>query len=136
MIRAHTLSQSTPRDGLGTSATAKIPAYPTTKKPFGGLGATTGIVDAYCYGNALVRVLKDAEPDGLLTECAHSRRDAFLAVTNPSSIMNLKPDADSQEEDVTEFRAMFLNKLNTDPHFHKMLGQKLDALLLKGFERG
>ena len=92
-------------------------------------------MDAYCYGNALARVLKDGEPDSLLTDCAISRREAFLAVTNPASIMNFKRDADSQEEDAKQFRSMFLNKLNTDPHFHKVMGKKLDALLPQGFER-
>lgn len=104
--------------------------------PCGGLGLTTGIVDAFCYGNALARVISDGEPDSLLTECATSRRDAWLNVTNPTSIMNFKRDSGCQDEDAVKFRTMFFHKLNNDPNFSKLLGQKLAMLLTRGFERG
>ena len=103
--------------------------------PSGGLGLTTGICDAYCYGNALGRVINDGESDDLLTECANARRDAWLNVTNPTSIMNFKRDSDSQDEDAVRFRNMFFGKLNHDPEFSKQIRKGLDKLLTKNFEK-
>lgn len=120
---------------MSRSSVTNILTFLQTNNPSGGLGATSGIVDAYCYGNALARVIKDGDSDELLTECSNSRRDAWSNVTNPASIMNFKRDSDSQDEEAKKFRAMFFHKLNTDPLFYKVLGAKLDPLLPKGFER-
>ena len=38
-----------------------------SNNPIGGLGLTPGICDAFCYGNALVRVINQGEDDMLLT---------------------------------------------------------------------
>ncbi|KAG8531291.1 uncharacterized protein KY384_002919 [Bacidia gigantensis] len=103
--------------------------------PSGGLGLTTGICDAYSYSNALCRIINGNEPDALLTECAESRRAAFLSTTNPTSIMNFKRDSDSQDKDAVMFRNMFFGRLNNDPGASREVGKKLQGLLLKGFER-
>ena len=92
-------------------------------------------MDAFCYGNALVRVIKDGEPDSLLTECADSRRDVFLKITNPTSIMNFKRDTYSQDEDAVKFRTAFFHKMNTDPNFSIELRKKVDMMLSRSFER-
>lgn len=56
----------------------------------GGLGLTTGILDAFAYGNALVRVISAGEDPSLLIDCANARRTAWLKTTNPFSMTNLK----------------------------------------------
>lgn len=57
--------------------------------PIGGLGLTTGILDAFAYGHVFVRVLTGEEPDSLIAACAKSRREAFINATNSTSIANL-----------------------------------------------
>jgi 2-polyprenyl-6-methoxyphenol hydroxylase-like FAD-dependent oxidoreductase len=61
-----------------------------SNNPIGGLGLTSGICDAFCYGNALVRVINDGEDDGLLTHCSESRRWTWINATNVMSVANLK----------------------------------------------
>ncbi len=77
-----------------------------SNNPVGGVGLTTGIRDAFAYGNALVRVLR-GEPDSLLTTCANSRRDVFVNETNPTSIGNLRRLQSTAEEDNKSKEAFF-----------------------------
>lgn len=48
-----------------------------SNNPIGGLGLTGGILDAFVYGNAFVRVINGGEDERLLTECGISRRYAW-----------------------------------------------------------
>ena len=61
-----------------------------SNNPIGGLGLTTGVLDAFVYGNVLLRVIKGGEPPFLLSQAASSRRDAWLNISNPESVAQLK----------------------------------------------
>ena len=67
--------------------------------PFGGLGLTGGLLDAGSLGDALIAVLNDRVPEGILDKYAEVRRDIFLNNTNPMSQANIKrlhePDIDT-----------------------------------------
>ena len=89
-----------------------------SNNPIGGLGLTSGIIDAASYGNALARVIKDGEAESLVTACAESRRRAWLEVTNPASQINVRRLRASDEDAVKE-REHFFYSLNTDPDFAK-----------------
>ncbi|KAL9048275.1 MAG: hypothetical protein Q9162_007798 [Coniocarpon cinnabarinum] len=98
-----------------------------SNNPIGGLGLTTGIVDAAAYANALVRVVKGCEPESLLTRCADARREAWLNVTNSASIMNVKRLFAEKKEDVRE-RERYFQSLNTDPNFARQQLGNLRAI--------
>ncbi|KAF2221191.1 FAD binding domain-containing protein [Elsinoe ampelina] len=59
-----------------------------SNNPIGGLGLTTGLLDAGPLGRALGAVIRDAAPDTLLDTWAESRRHKWLAFTNGFSIEN------------------------------------------------
>ena len=103
-----------------------------SNNPVGGLGLTTGILDACAYGKAFVRVRKGGESDSLLTACANSRRDAFLNTTNPTSILNHRRLQSFADEDVKD-REAFFQKLNTDPSFAKQMRLKMNDMLSETF---
>ncbi len=103
--------------------------------PSGGLGLTTGIVDAVCYGNAISRVINDEEPDELLTECATSRRNAWLDFTSPISEKNFKRDSDAQDPEGIEFSRMFFGELKNDPDFATTVKKMHDGILIESFAR-
>lgn len=86
----------------------------------GGLGLTGGILDAFAYGNALVRVLRDGEDNLLLTDCANSRRQTWIEVTNKMSQANLDRMAGFDPETV-KARDGFFHKLKTNDEFHGMV---------------
>lgn len=102
--------------------------------PIGELGLTTGMCDAFCYGNALVRVLEHGESDDLLTTCAQSRRHAFEQVTNEKSLENLVRLQSDETSDV-EDRLKFFEKLNTDPAFHIQVKNEWNRIMEVTFEK-
>lgn len=57
-----------------------------SNNPIGGLGLTTGILDAGPLGRALAAVINGKAPDSLLDKWAHARRDKWLNFTNQFSI--------------------------------------------------
>ncbi|KAG8626674.1 hypothetical protein KVT40_005619 [Elsinoe batatas] len=59
-----------------------------SNNPIGGLGLTTGLLDAGPLGRALAAVIRDAAPDTLLDTWAESRRHKWLEFTNGFSIEN------------------------------------------------
>lgn len=98
----------------------------------GGLGLTGGILDAYAYGNALVRHLQGGESDDILTWCANSRRDVWKNITNPTSETNLLRVCSTDEKHIKE-REMFLHRLKTDPVFAKSLRKEIYDMLPETF---
>ena len=57
-----------------------------SNNPIGGLGLTTGILDAGPLGRALAAVINGKAPDSLLDKWADARRDKWLNFTNQFSI--------------------------------------------------
>ncbi|KAL9621879.1 MAG: hypothetical protein Q9160_003700 [Pyrenula sp. 1 TL-2023] len=103
-----------------------------SNNPIGGLGMTTGILDAVAYGNALTRVINGGEPDELLTRCASVRRDAWIRATNETSIVNLKR-LYSTEEDVVEARNNFFKGLNDDANFARLIKKRMNNMAGEDF---
>lgn len=99
----------------------------------GGLGLTGGILDAFAYGNAIVRVVKRGEPDELLTQCAKSRRQVWIDVTNHLSQGNLKRMYGFDPETAAA-REAFFKKLTEEPDFHRMVRASFDKMLPETFE--
>lgn len=99
-----------------------------SNNPIGGLGLTGGILDAYCYGNALSRVLKDGEHDNLLTTCALARRNAWIGTTDKLSQENMRR-LYSEDPKIIAGREEFFRKLN-----HPENGKKFGAVVGKAFD--
>lgn len=59
-----------------------------SNNPIGGLGLTTGLLDAGPLGRAMAAVIQGKAPDGLLDTWAKSRREKWLTFTNGFSIEN------------------------------------------------
>ena len=99
------------------------------------MGLTGGILDAYVYGNALVRVIKGHEPASLLAKAANARRDTWLNVTNPESISQLSLIRSPKSEDA-ERRKVFFEKMKTDVDFPKYFVKKVKGLIVDTFDEG
>jgi 2-polyprenyl-6-methoxyphenol hydroxylase-like FAD-dependent oxidoreductase len=104
-----------------------------SNNPIGGLGLTGGILDAFCYGNALVRVIQRGESDDLLTECANARREAWLNVTNELSQANIGR-LFGDDEDSIALREAFFDKLRNDAGFPGMIRAGFDKMMPNSFE--
>ena len=91
-----------------------------SNNPIGGLGLTGGILDAYCYGNALRTVLKEGGHDNILTTCALARRNAWRGITDKLSQDNMKR-LYSEDAKIVADREDFFRKLN-DPVNGKKFG--------------
>jgi 2-polyprenyl-6-methoxyphenol hydroxylase-like FAD-dependent oxidoreductase len=105
-----------------------------SNNPIGGLGLTSGICDAFCYGNAPVRVINDGEDDGLLTHCSESRRWTWINATNVMSVANLKRLHSFEPEDIKK-RDEFFKKLNTDKKFPAQVREGMNGIMIDWFEK-
>jgi 2-polyprenyl-6-methoxyphenol hydroxylase-like FAD-dependent oxidoreductase len=105
-----------------------------SNNPFGGLGLTSGICDAFGYGNALVCVINDREDDGVLTHCSESRRWTWINATNVMSVANLKRLQSFKPEDIKK-RNEFFQKLNTDNNFPGQVRKGMNGLMIDSFEK-
>lgn len=106
-----------------------------SNNPIGGLGLTGGILDAFCFGNALKRVIVAGESDELLTKCADSRRNAWSEVTNKLSQDNMER-LYSVDPHIGAARDGFFRKLN-DPeqglNFAKMVQRGFGKMIPEDF---
>jgi hypothetical protein len=85
------------------------------------------------YGNALKRVIKEGEPDSLLTECANARREAWLTATSLAARKNLTRLQSVEEEEVKD-RDQFFHKLNTDKeNFAKEMRTNMNRMMTDSF---
>lgn len=86
--------------------------------PYGGLGLTSGLLDADLLGAALPAVIKRAAADDLLDRYADERRRVFREVTGPTAAENKRR---LQETDPDKKRAdnMRLQRLRDDPQFQR-----------------
>ena len=106
-----------------------------SNNPIGGLGLTGGILDSFAYGNSLTRVLIGGEPESLLTECANSRRTAWLETTNMLSMTNMKRLYGFDEESV-KARESFFQLLKTDHSFPAKVRMGFDKMMPDSFMKG
>jgi 2-polyprenyl-6-methoxyphenol hydroxylase-like FAD-dependent oxidoreductase len=84
--------------------------------PLGGLGLTSGLLDAVALGEALVAVIGGTAPESALDWYASERRRVFLEVTGPTASENKRRvserDPDAKRIDNERFR-----RLREDPAF-------------------
>ena len=97
------------------------------------MGLTSGILDAFAYGNALTRAAQ-GEPDAILTECANSRRTAWIEATNHLSQANMRRLYGFDEPNV-KAREGFFQLLNTDPSFPAKVRSGFDKMMPESFEK-
>ncbi|ETI24453.1 hypothetical protein G647_03822 [Cladophialophora carrionii CBS 160.54] len=105
-----------------------------SNNPIGGLGLTGGICDAFAYGNALARVLSRGEPDSLLTECAETRRQTWLTVTDVLSQANIQRLYRFDDQGIVAAREAFFKRSNEDANFARDVRRGLDKMLSNTFE--
>ncbi|TKX24420.1 FAD-binding domain-containing protein 17 [Elsinoe australis] len=92
--------------------------------PTGGLGLTSGFLDAAHLGQAISKIMvHNADEESTLNDYADCRRDKFVNITNPTSIANLHR-LQSTEPVHEEERRNFFRRLNDseDMEFKKQLG--------------
>jgi 2-polyprenyl-6-methoxyphenol hydroxylase-like FAD-dependent oxidoreductase len=86
--------------------------------PYGGLGLTSGLLDADVLGDALPAVIKRAAGEDLLDRYAAERRRVFLEVTGPTAAENKRrikeSDPEKKRADNERFR-----RLRDDPDFQR-----------------
>jgi 2-polyprenyl-6-methoxyphenol hydroxylase-like FAD-dependent oxidoreductase len=86
--------------------------------PYGGLGLTSGLLDADLLGDALPAVIKRAADDDLLDRYAQERRRVFLDVTGPTAAENKRRLKETDPEKKRADNARF-QKLRDDPQFQR-----------------
>jgi 2-polyprenyl-6-methoxyphenol hydroxylase-like FAD-dependent oxidoreductase len=96
--------------------------------PLGGLGLTTGLLDAATLGNCLIRMLVKGESDILLTRYADSRRKAWVDVTNAESAAFKYRLSSTDPKHVAE-RERYFNALNNDPDIHRRIANSMNEVL-------
>ncbi|KAM6508346.1 hypothetical protein FALCPG4_018219 [Fusarium falciforme] len=89
--------------------------------PVGGLGLTTGVLDAAHLAQALRKVLIDKASDTVLDDYAKRRRDVFTKLTDSLSTANLLRLSSSAPVDVAE-RENFFKALDDPTNVKSILG--------------
>ncbi|KAJ9143471.1 hypothetical protein NKR23_g6577 [Pleurostoma richardsiae] len=87
----------------------------------GGLGLTTGFLDAALLGNVLKEIIKDGQPLARLQEYGQERRYRFLEYTNKAAITNRKRLLSTASEDVEEREEFFAQLNERNPAIFKRL---------------
>ncbi|KAI0121261.1 hypothetical protein BJ170DRAFT_661063 [Xylariales sp. AK1849] len=105
-----------------------------SNNPIGGLGLTTGFLDASALGNCLLRILLGNEPaDPLLDRYAEVRRNAWINYTNKASI-DCKLRLHSRDPEINAQREGFMDALNHDPDIHLKMATIMDNEVVDMFE--
>ena len=113
-FRVH--ERSAPRFRVGRVLLAGDAAH--VCNPFGGLGLTSGLLDADLLGDALPAVIKDAASDDLLDRYAEERQRVFREITGPTAAENLRRVKETDPEKKRADNARF-DKLRDDPQFQR-----------------
>ncbi|KAL4821926.1 hypothetical protein BDW67DRAFT_179748 [Aspergillus spinulosporus] len=80
--------------------------------PTGGLGLTTGFLDAAALGRVLIQIINEQKPVSLLERYATERLDVFLWYTNRIATQNRKRLLSTEPVDVQE-RELFFERINS-----------------------
>jgi 2-polyprenyl-6-methoxyphenol hydroxylase-like FAD-dependent oxidoreductase len=86
--------------------------------PCGGLGLTSGLLDAVHLGDALSAVIHGRAADAVLDAYAHERREIFVNVTSPAATENkrrlMETDPERRAADIARLR-----QLNASPQMQR-----------------
>lgn len=106
-----------------------------SNNPIGGLGLTGGILDAFCYGNVLKRVLQGQATDSLLTTCAEARKSAWVHVTDKLSQANMQRLYSTDPVIIAERQSFFekLRHSNTRPTVASGMRAMFDKMMTSDF---
>ncbi|KAK9415457.1 hypothetical protein SUNI508_10481 [Seiridium unicorne] len=105
-----------------------------SNNPIGGLGLTTGFMDAAALGNCLLRiVLGKEEADPLLDRYAEVRRNAWINYTNKASI-DFKLRVHGTDPESIAQRDAFMEALNTDPSINMKMATAMNSQTEDMFE--
>ncbi|GAP36180.1 FAD-dependent oxidoreductase [Piscinibacter sakaiensis] len=101
--------------------------------PCGGLGLTSGLLDAAHLGDALAAVVRGAAPDRVLDDYAAERRRIFLEFTSPTASENKRRLG---ERDPARRRADLerLQRLNDDPDLQRQVLMGTTALQSRPYD--
>jgi len=99
-----------------------------SNNPLGGLGLTTGLLDAATLGNCLTRVIAKGESETLLDKYAEQRRKAWADVTDKESAAFKFRLSSMKPEHVAE-RNRYFNALNNDPDIHRRIADSMNEVL-------
>ncbi|KAL2831858.1 hypothetical protein BJY01DRAFT_254143 [Aspergillus pseudoustus] len=96
--------------------------------PVGGLGLTTGLLDAALLARNLKQIITESGPLSLLKAYGETRRDVFQNVTSPSAIFHTRLLTGTDEKDVAT-REEFLEKVNArDFGYLKKIGETYEKI--------
>lgn len=104
-----------------------------SNNPIGGLGLTTGLLDAVALGNCLIRIFQQGEADSILDRYATVRREAWIKYSNPQSI-EFKRRIHVFDPETVQERDAFFHVLNTDPEVHLKTARMMNAVMVDDFE--
>jgi 2-polyprenyl-6-methoxyphenol hydroxylase-like FAD-dependent oxidoreductase len=79
--------------------------------PIGGLGLTTGLLDAALLARNLKKIILDSEPLSLLEIYGETRRDVYLNAAKPAAIFHTRLLTGTSEADVAR-RQEFIEAVN------------------------
>ncbi|KFZ05134.1 hypothetical protein V501_08654 [Pseudogymnoascus sp. VKM F-4519 (FW-2642)] len=106
-----------------------------SNNPIGGLGLTTGLLDATALGNCMIRILTKNEPDpaALLERYSTVRKKAFVEYTNTASIEN-KLRLHCQDDEFKAKRAAFIKNITDDPEATINMAKAMNEVMDDDFE--
>lgn len=106
-----------------------------SNNPIGGLGLTTGLLDATSLGNCMIRILTKNEPDpaALLERYSTVRKKAFVEYTNTASIEN-KLRLHCQDDEFKTKRATFIKNITDDPEATVNMAKAMNEVMDDDFE--
>lgn len=94
----------------------------------GGLGLTTGLLDASLLGRHLKKILLNQESPSLLQEYADKRRAVFQNLTSPVATHNLHRMRDMDETTESWRQAEFAKMNQRDVEFLSKMGRDLVSI--------
>lgn len=105
-----------------------------SNNPIGGLGLTSGLLDAASLANCLTRIINGKENyESLLEKYADVRRQAYKDYVYTQSIQN-KLRLHSNDPEIAAQRNEFFDNINNNPEFHIKVASQMNQVMDNVFE--